>query len=203
MCYPIQNIQEILESLSGSSVFTTTDLNSGYWQVVYLDDIIIHSSSLEQHCYDLQAVFDRLRDVGLTINIKKCQFFRTSLKFLGHVVSVAGVKVDEEKTQAVQAFPPPRNLKELQRYFGIAGWYYRFVPNFSQIAEPLNGSKRKGSKDIWTSTCQIAFKTLKQRLASPPILGHPDFTLPRCQRCGIGCRLDWEVNRSLLSLAAL
>lgn len=130
----------------------------------------------------------------MTINIKKCQFFRTSLKFLGHVVSVAGVKVDEEKTQAVQAFPPPRNLKELQRFFGIAGWYYRFVPNFSQIAEPLNGSKRKGSKYIWTSTCQIAFKTLKQRLASPPILGHPDFTLPvivYTDASNVGLGADW------------
>lgn len=192
--YPIPNIQEILESHSRSSVFTTIDLKSGYRQLVYLDDIIIHSSSLEQQCYDLQAVFDMLREVGLTINMKKCQFFRTSFKFLGHVVSVAEVKVDEEKTQAVQAFPTPRNLKELQRFLGIAGRYHCFVPNFSQIAEPLNGSKRKGSKYIWTSTCQIAFETLKQRLASSPILGHPDFTLPfivYTDASDVGLGADW------------
>ena len=228
--YPIPNIQEILESLAGSSIFTTLDLNSGYWQVpmeerskektaficplglyqfevmpfglknapatfqrlmevvlakhlgkicmVYLDDIIIHSSSLNQHFHDIQAVLDRLREAGLTINMKKCRFCRTTLKFLGHVVSVSGVQVDEEKTRAVQSFPTPRNLKELQRFLGLAGWYHRFVPHFSSTAEPLNALKRKGVKYTWTPTCQAAFNTLKQHLASPPILGHPDFTLP-------------------------
>ncbi len=228
--YPIPNIQEILESLAGSSIFTTLDLNSGYWQVpmdenskektaficpfglyqfevmpfglknapatfqrlmevvlaqhlgkicmVYLDDIIIHSSSLEQHFHDIQAVLDRLREAGLTINMKKCQFCRTTLNFLGHVVSDAGVQVDEEKTRAVQSFPTPRNLKELQRFLGLAGWYHRFVPHFSSIAEPLNALKRKDVKYLWTPACQAAFDILKQHLASPPILGHPDFTLP-------------------------
>ncbi len=228
--YPLPNIQEILESLAGAVVFTTLDLNSGYWQVqidkesrgktaficpfglyqfkvmpfglknapatfqrlmelvlrdlqgktcfVYLDGIIIYSDTFEQHSYDLQAVLDKLREANLTVNMKKSQFFRTSLKFLGHVVSSAGVEVDAEKTVAIQNFPVPQNIKELQKFLGLAGWYHRFVPRFSQLTEPLNAFKRNGAKFLWTSSCQVAFEALKQHLVSPPILGHPDFNLP-------------------------
>ena len=228
--YPLPHIQEILESLAGAEIFTTLDLNSGYWQVkmdpasrektafvcpfglfqfkvmpfglknapatfqrlmevvlgelkgnicfVYLDDIIIYSSSPTQHHYDIQAVFDKLREANLTINMKKSQFFRTNLRFLGHVVSAQGVAVDREKVRAVQDFPVPQNLKQLQRFLGMAGWYHRFVPNFSTLTDPLNALKRKGEKFIWSSACQAAFEAVKQHLISSPILGHPDFTLP-------------------------
>lgn len=228
--YPLPNIQEILESLAGAKIFTTLDLNSGYWQVkmdsdscektafvcpyglfqfkvmpfglknapatfqrlmeivlgelrgnicfVYLDDIIIYSSSCSQHQHDIQKVLDKLREANLTVNMKKSQFFRTSLKFLGHVVSSDGVAVDTEKSQAVQDFPVPQNLKQLQRFLGMAGWYHRFVPDFSTLTEPLNALKRKGAKFVWTPTCHASFEKLKQHLTSPPILGHPDFNLP-------------------------
>ena len=145
---------------------------------VYLDDIIIYSDTVERHGNDIQTVLDRLRDANLTVNMKKSQFFRTSLKFLGHIVSSAGIAVDSEKIKAVQDFPVPRNIKELQRFLGMTGWYHRFVPRFSQVSEPLTALKRKGAKFIWTSSCQEACETLKQCLVSPPILGHPDFNLP-------------------------
>ncbi|XP_045569661.1 uncharacterized protein [Salmo salar] len=228
--YPLPTIQEILESLSGAVVFTTLDLNSGYWQVemdqeskdktafvcaeglfsfkvmpfglknapatfqrlmeialgelkgkicfVYLDDIIIYSQTREQHFQDLQAVLDKLREAGLTLNMKKSNFCQTSLKFLGHIVSFDGTHVDPEKTKAVQDFPVPTTLKALQRFLGMAGWYHRFVLNFSQVAEPLNALKRKGAKFRWTAECQTSFETLKRHLVTPPILGHPNFDCP-------------------------
>ncbi len=228
--YPLPTIQEILESLSGAVVFSTLDLNSGYWQVrmeedsqdktaftcgqglfhfkvmafglknapatfqrlmervlgelqgkncfVYLDDIIIYSPSMEQHFQDIQAVLNKLKEAHLTVNMKKTHFFRTSLKFLGHIVTATGIKADPEKTRAVQEFPVPKNIKEVQRFLGMAGWYHRFVPHFSQVAEPLNALKRKGAKFLWTSQCQASFQALKLLLVSSPVLGHPNLKLP-------------------------
>ena len=133
---------------------------------------------MEQHFQDIQAVLDKLKEANLTVNMKKTHFFRTSLKFLGHIVSDTGIKPDPEKTRAVQDFPVPKNIKEVQRFLGMAGWYHRFVPHFSQVAEPLNALKRKGAKFLWTPQCQISFQALKQLLVSPPVLGHPNLNLP-------------------------
>ncbi|XDV22712.1 hypothetical protein PO909_027558 [Leuciscus waleckii] len=87
---------------------------------VYLDDIIIYSSSMEQHFQDIQAVLDKFKEANLTVNMKKTHFFRTSLKFLGHIVTATGIKADPEKTRAVQDFPVPKNIKEVQRFLGMA-----------------------------------------------------------------------------------
>lgn len=228
--YPLPNITEILESLSGASIFSTLDLNCGYWQVmmdpdskaktafivsaglyhfnvmpfglknapatfqrlmetvlgelrkkicfVYIDDIIIYSSSVVQHFYDLKTVLHRLETAGLTINLKKCNFFLPKITFLGHVVSNKGITADPSKVEAIRAFPAPNTLKEVQRFLGLAGWYHRFVPNFSKIAEPLNSLKKKGQVFKWTKQCQQAFDQLKACLTSPPILGHPDLQVP-------------------------
>ena len=108
---------------------------------VYLDDIIIYSQNRDRHFQDLQAVLDKLRETGLTLNMKKNNFCQTSLKFLGHILSFDSIHVDPEKTKAVQDFPVPTTLKDLQWFLGMAGWYLRFVSNFSQVAEPLNALK--------------------------------------------------------------
>lgn len=87
---------------------------------VYLDDII-YSQDPQQHFQDIQAVLDKLKQAKLTVNMSKSHFFRQSLKFLGHMVSAAGVQVDPEKTKAVEEYPVPSNLKSLQRFLGMAG----------------------------------------------------------------------------------
>ena len=86
--------------------------------------------------------------------------FRISLKFLGHPVSATGVHVDPDKIEAVKNYPAPTNLKALKRFLGMAGWYHRFVPKFSQIVEPLNALKKKGTKFRWLRACQTSFITL-------------------------------------------
>ncbi len=93
---------------------------------------------MEQHILDIQAVLDELKEAHLTVNMKKTHFFQTSLKFLGHIVSAEGIQAVPEKNRAVQEFPVPKNIKEVQRFLGMAGWHHRFVPHFSQVAEPLN-----------------------------------------------------------------
>ncbi len=228
--YPLPNIAEILESLSGAAIFSTIDLNSGYWQVnmdqeskpktafttslglfqfnvmpfglknapatfqrlmenvlgelrgnicfVYIDDIIIYSPSVAQHFSDLQAVLHKLQMAGLTINLKKSNFCLQEITFLGHVVNVQGIAADPSKVEAIRDYPAPTNIKEVQRFLGLAGWYHRFVPNFSRIAEPINALKKKGCSFLWSQQCQQAFEHLKYCLTSPPILGHPDLQLP-------------------------
>ncbi|KAL2082790.1 hypothetical protein ACEWY4_022608 [Coilia grayii] len=188
--FPLLNISEILESLAGSTIFSTIDLNSGYWQVamsqeskaktafitpsglyefnvmpfglknapatfqslmatvlerlngkcclVYLDDILCFSATEAQHFSDLQDVFDCLLQAGLTLNLKKSRFCLSEVKFLGHIVNSAGVTAHPDKVTAIMNYPVPQNLKEVQRILGLSGWYHRFVPGFSQIAEPLN-----------------------------------------------------------------
>ncbi len=80
--------------------------------------------------------------------------------------------------EAIRDYPAPTNIKEVQRFLGLAGWYHRFVPNFSRIAEPINALKKKGCSFLWSQQCQQAFEHLKCCLTSPPILGHPDLQLP-------------------------
>ncbi len=224
--YPLPNITEILESLAGAAIFSTIDLNSGYWQVsmdhsskaktafitpsglfqfnvmpfglknapatfqrlmetvlrelrgkqcfVYIDDIIVYSSNLSQHFQDLQIFLNRLQGAGLTINLKKSKFCLQEIAFLGHVVTTQGIKADPNKIEAIRSYPVPTNLKEVQRFLGLAGWYHRFVPNFSQIAEPINALKKKGKTFNWSDQCQQAFEQLKSNLTSPPILGRPN-----------------------------
>ncbi|KAL0150121.1 hypothetical protein M9458_054548 [Cirrhinus mrigala] len=142
--YPMPLIHDILESLEGASWFSALDLQSGYWQA------------------------------NLALNMKKCHFFKRQLKFLGHVVSERGVEIDREKTRAVAEFPPPQDLKALQRFLGLAGWYHKFIPHFADIAAPLNHLKKKGVKWEWTSQCQNSMDALKQALQNSPVLIQPD-----------------------------
>lgn len=95
--------------------------------LVYLDDIIIYSSSVAQHFLDLQMVFDKLQEAGLTINLKKSTFCLEEIKFLGHIVNTNGISADPEKVHSIQQYPVPKNLKEVQRFLGMSGWYHRFV----------------------------------------------------------------------------
>lgn len=145
---------------------------------VYLDDVIILSSTFEQHLELLEKIFRRLYDAGLTINKDKCHFCKPELRYLGYVVDKNGLRVDPEKVQAILKIPTPTSVKEVRSFIGMASWYRRFVPHFSSVIAPLCNLLRKRNKWTWTSECDQAFKIVKENLITAPLLHSPDFTKP-------------------------
>lgn len=169
---------------------------------IYLDDIIVVSSTLEEHLRLLRTVVDRLSYANLTINLKKCHFFRRQLKYLGYVVDEFGLRTDPGKINSIVNFPIPTSRKEVKRFLGTASYYRRFIKNFSNIAGPLNKltSSRKGAPPfLWSPAANEAFSELKLALTTAPVLACPDFTQPFAVHCdasdyGIGGALTQEVN---------
>ncbi|MDZ7612307.1 MAG: RNase H-like domain-containing protein [Flavobacteriaceae bacterium] len=142
--------------------------------LVYLDDIVVFSSDLDQHLERLQQVLQRLADAGLKLKPNKCKFMKAAVDFLGHVVSADGISVDPGKISAVSDWPVPTNLTELRSYLGICGYYRRFVMDFSLVASPLYDLTVKNRPFNWTQECQQAFDKLKEKLTTAPILRMPN-----------------------------
>ncbi|MCG8048820.1 MAG: DDE-type integrase/transposase/recombinase, partial [Candidatus Thiodiazotropha taylori] len=156
---------------------------------IYLDDLIIFSKTLEEHLERLDKVLQRLKDCNLKLNPKKCKFLQTRVKYIGHIVSENGVEADPEKLEKVQNWPIPKNADEVRQFTSFAGYYRRFVKDFSKIAKPLtdlhphttvkNGKNVKSSKPFsWGKEQQTAFDKLKNALSSHPVLGYADYNLP-------------------------
>ncbi len=217
--FPMPRIDETLDAMGGSRIFTTLDLVSGYHQVpvserdkektaiathkglfefnrmpsatfqglmtrilgdllegsclVYVDDIVCHTTGVSAHLNELRRVFEVLRQAGLTLRADKCQFFRTSVTFLGHVISEEGIRTDPNKVRAVKDWPAPLSQSELRGFLGLSGYYRKFIRDYAAIAPPLNKLLNKGDFQ-WPKEAQEAFDTLKLRLINSPILAFPD-----------------------------
>ena len=140
--------------------------------VVFVDDILIYSQSEWEHEYHLRIVLQLLRDHQLYAKFSKCEFWLTEVIFLGHVVSALGVSVDPEKVEAVMSWERPKSVFEIHNFLGLAGYYRRFIEDFSRIA--MTRLTRKEVKFEWNDRCEEAFQELKRRLTSAPILIVPD-----------------------------
>ena len=150
----------------------------GKFVLVYIDDIIIYSRSLEEHLQHVTIVFDLISDVNIRLNPTKCDFFSEQLTFLGHIVSVEGIKPDPKKIVAIQNISQPKNTKEVQSFLGLANFYRRFIQNFAEKAKPLHEITRQKIKFKWEKSEQEAFDALKEALKSAPLRHHPDLNGP-------------------------
>ena len=144
--------------------------------LVYIDDILVMGSTVEEHRENLLQVLDRLRQAWLCLKPNKCTFFQKQVEYLGYIVSGAGISTDPSKVQAVQDFPVPSDLKTLRSFFGLTSYYRRFMPNYSALANPLYALTRKDITFECSDECQQAFDRLKESLPHAPILAFPDST---------------------------
>ncbi|KAI2643768.1 Retrovirus-related Pol polyprotein [Labeo rohita] len=171
LCNSPGTFQRLMERILGDQHFQSL--------LLYLDDVVVFSSSFEQHLGRLRLVLSRFRECGL----------KRQVSYLGHVISAEGVETDPEKTRA--QWPRPSTVTELRSFLGFAGYYRRFVKKFSQLAAPLHAlaslatpkaGKLKTTRvpfgELWGSECESAFQVLKEKLVTAPVLGYADFTKP-------------------------
>ena len=146
--------------------------------LVYLDDIIIFSTSLQEHIERLRCVFQRLRDSKFKIQLDKSEFLRKEVAYLGHIVTPDGVKPNPDKIIAIQNFPIPKTSKQIKSFLGLLGYYRRFINNFSKITKPLTTCLKKGAKIVHNEEFLSSFEQCKNLLINEPILQYPNFSKP-------------------------
>ena len=153
-------------------------LSGLHWEtcLFYLGDIIVFSSTWEEHLARLRQVFDRLRHANLKLGAEKCAFAAKEVRYLGHRVTEEGLLPDPALLTAIREIPPPKTATEVRSFLGLAGYYWRHVKNFAAIAGPLHALTRKDPVFHWSADCQDAFDHLKTLLTTSPITAFPDFS---------------------------
>ena len=232
----LPRIEDSLDCLDGATIFTSLDLQSGYWQVemteaskpltaitvgplgfyecvwmpsgltnapatfqhlmesclgemhlkwciIYLDDIIVFSKTPEEHIERLRGVFEKLSAAGLRLKPSKCEFFKSQVIYLGHIVSKNGIETDPKKIDAIKKWPVPKTVTEVQSFLGFMNYYCKFIPKNAHIARPINQlvsgeNANKKAPVVWTEECQSAFKHLKQLCSQTPILAYANYQKP-------------------------
>ena len=144
----------------------------------YIDDIVVYNNTWEEHLNTLEATFRQLKRANLTVNLAKSEFCQAEVKYLGHKVGHGKISPAEAKIHDIQAFPAPTNVKGLRRFLGMAGYYRKFCPDYSEIATPLTDLLKKGRRFTWNDECERAFDSIKARLSQGPVLKAPDFEKP-------------------------
>lgn len=166
---------------------------------VYVDDILITSSSFQEHVRHLDLVLARLAEAGFTIRRNKCSFFREEIDFLGYVLNTTGLRPHPNRAEAISEFPIPKNISQLQAFLGLCNFDRTFVENFASTTEPLTALLRKGAKWVWADLQQQAFEALKKLLTRETLLYHPNYAVPFIVQCdasdvGLGAVLYQNQN---------
>ncbi|XP_056314361.1 retrovirus-related Pol polyprotein from transposon 412 [Danio aesculapii] len=210
LCNAPSTFQRLMERLFGDQQCQSL--------LLYLDDIVVFSSSIDEHLVRMEVVLSRLQREGLKAKLSKCAFFQREVHYLGHVISSEGVSTDPRKVEAVANWPCPASVTELRSFLGFASYYRRFVEGFSKLAAPLhrlvallaNPKHRKGNAHdfaaSWSAECQSSFEGLKMKLTSAPVLAYADFSLPfileiDASQGGLGAVLSQEQQGKVRPIA--
>jgi hypothetical protein len=165
--------------------------------VVFIDDILIYSKNEEEHAKHLRIVLTRLREHQLYAKFSKCVFLLEEIQFMGHVLSTKGIAVDPSKVKDILEWKPPATVHQVRSFLGLAGYYHRFILDFSKIVKPIIGLLKNDTKFEWSSKWNEAFEQLKVLLTTAPVLAQPDIEKPFDVYCdalgsGLGCVLMQE-----------
>jgi hypothetical protein len=142
--------------------------------IVFFDDILVYSKTLEDHITHLEAVFNCLLEHQFFLKQSKCTLAQPSISYLGHIVSSIGVGPDPEKIKAMVEWPAPKNLKQLRGFLGLTGFYRKFVSQYARIAAPLTNLLKRDAF-AWSQDAQSAFEALKHAMTQAPVLALPNF----------------------------
>ena len=146
--------QHLMESFLG-------DLHLQY-SIIYLDDMIIFPKTPSEHLDRLEAVFAKIAEAGLRLKPKKCEFFKTRVEYLGHIISKNGIEMNPKKIEAIVKWPEPSTVTEVRSFLGFCNYYRKFMYKYAQIAKPLyklvsgDNAKKKNSKIEWSLKCDIS-----------------------------------------------
>ncbi|GJT12935.1 putative reverse transcriptase domain-containing protein [Tanacetum coccineum] len=142
--------------------------------IVFIDDILIYSKSEEEHEVHLKTILDLLQKEKLYAKFSKCEFWLKEVQFLGHVVNRDSIHVDPSKVESVMNWKTPKSSTEICSFLGLAGYYRRFIENFSKIAMPLTLLTQKNKTYVWGDEQDEYFRILKEKLCNAPVLALPD-----------------------------
>ena len=145
---------------------------------VYMDDFTVYGNTFEEALNNLEKVLIRCQETNLALSHEKCRMLSTEGIVLGHHLSSKGIKVDPAKIDVIVKLSPPKTQKEVRSFLGHAGYYRRFIENFTKIAGRMFKLLTKDVEFCWNDNCQIAFDTLKEKLSTAPILRGPNWSLP-------------------------
>lgn len=158
--------------------FIDTALQGLEGVIAYFDDIVVHAKSLFE-CYKrLESCLNRLQELDLHVNRRKCILFASRIKYLGHIVSAAGIQKSPEKVEAIINAPRPTNITEVRAFVGYVAYYSKFIPNVASILHPIYNLLRNTSEFQWTTACESAFQKIKEEIASDRVLTYYNPKLP-------------------------
>ena len=146
--------------------------------VVYLNDIIVYSDTLQDHVQHLRQVFQDFRENELYVKKEKSLFVQGEVSFLGRCIKAGSIMMECDKMQAIKEWELPKNVSKLRSFLGLVNYYRRFIKSYSARAAPLTDLLKKKVQRRWSSECQRAFEDLKKAVTEEPVLVLPDYSKP-------------------------